>query len=59
MLPAYKITKNNGSSYETSMSASTTLEIATSYFMGMHQVEEDQETGEETLTTVIKVERID
>ena len=57
-LPAFKITRNDGSSYTTSMAQGVTLKDATEYFMNQVQVDENFETGKETRRTVVKVERV-
>ena len=57
-LPAFKITRADGTSYETSMAEGVTLEMARAYFLGSIQVEENFETGEETKTTVTEVLQI-
>jgi hypothetical protein len=55
-LPAYRITRSDGSSYITSMSSHVTLETARNYFLGTRQVVEDEATGKETRLTVTQVD---
>jgi hypothetical protein len=55
-LPAYKITRDDGISYVTSMAANVTLADARAYFLGQVQTDEDP-SGRETRSTVVAVER--
>lgn len=57
-LTAYKITRDDGSHYITSMARGVTLEDARKYFLGIVQVEEDFKTGKETKLTVTNVEQV-
>ena len=55
-LPAFKVTRDDGNSYVTSMAIGTTLESARKYFIGALFTDEDCETGKEHHWTAIAVE---
>lgn len=55
-LTSYKVTRDDGHSYITSMAAGVTLEQARDYFLGSTQVDEDLTTGREHRARVIQVE---
>jgi hypothetical protein len=57
-LPGFKITYDDGSSYNTSMAANVTLEMARTYFLGSIHTKENFETGEEIKRTVSDVQKI-
>ena len=58
-LPAFRITRNDGTSYITSMAADVTMKDARQYFtIGSIQVDEDPLTGKEIFRTITAVEQV-
>lgn len=54
-LPAFRVTRSDGTSYITSMSHGITLAEARAYFVGQHFTDEDA-SGKETAWTAVAVE---
>lgn len=57
-LPAFRIHRNNGTSYVTSMALGTTLLDAQAHFLGVTFTEEDPATGTETRWQCVEVEPV-
>lgn len=55
-LTAFRITRNDGTSYVTNMAKGVTLEQARAHFIGQTFTEEHPATGKETRWTGVKVE---
>lgn len=55
-LPAFRIHRNDGTSFVTSMALGTTLRDAEAYYMGKTFTDEDPATGKETRWCCVEVE---
>jgi hypothetical protein len=56
-LPAFRITRDDGTSYITSMAVGVTLKEVKQYF-GSIQVDEDPFTGKEIFRKIISIEQV-